>query len=74
MKKESGFYVVRIGNRIDRKINLAQRDLMLAFTSGRLYGIDMDCIHVFYVDLDSVTVTKIPVSEILEQTECGYGM
>lgn len=67
---DSNFYIARYNNgEIDRKINLTQRDLTLAFISGRFCGFGEGDIKIFKVDLDSVTVTEIPVAEILERIE-----
>lgn len=67
---ENSFYIARYNSgRIDRKINLSQRDLTLAFSTGRFYGRKEGEIRIFKIDLDAVSVIEIPVSEILERIE-----
>lgn len=68
--KENSFYIARFNNgEIDRKINLTQRDLTLAFVSGRFQGYKEGDIRIYKIDLDSVSVTEVSVSEILERIE-----
>lgn len=67
---ENSFYIAQYNNgRIDRKINLSQRDLTLAFSTGRFYGRKEGEIRIFKIDLDAVSVMEIPVAEILEKIE-----
>ena len=67
---ENSFYIAKYCNgQIDRKINLTQRDLTLAFVSGRFSNYKEDDIEIYRVDLDSITVEKISVSDILQRIE-----
>lgn len=67
---ENSFYIAKFSDgHIDRKINLTQRDLTLAFTNGRFNGFRDGEVRIFKVDLDSVSVQEIPVSEILERIQ-----
>lgn len=67
---ENSFYIAKYCNgQIDRKINLTQRDLTLAFVSGRFSNYKEDDIEIYKVDLDSITVEKISVSDILQRIE-----
>lgn len=62
----NSFYIAKFNDgTIDRKINLTQRDLILAFTNGRFYGCKEGDIRIFKVDLDCVTVDEVSVSGIL---------
>ena len=67
---ENTFYIARYrSGRIDTKINLTQRDLTLAFVSGRFQGYEEGDIRIFKVDLDSVSVEEVSVAEILKRIE-----
>lgn len=67
---EDTFYIARYKNgQIDTKINLTQRDLALAFVSGRFQGYKEGDIRIFKVDLDTVSVEEVSVSEILRRVE-----
>lgn len=68
--KENSFYIARYRDGvIDRKINLTQRDLTLAFVSGRFRGYKEGDIKIYKIDLDAVTVEEISVSEILKRID-----
>ena len=68
--KENSFYIARYRDgAIDRKINLTQRDLTLAFVSGRFRGYKEGDIKIYKIDLDAVTVEEISVSEILKRID-----
>lgn len=67
---ENTFYIARFADgKIDRKINLTQRDLTLAFVNGRFSGYGVGDIRIFKIDLDSVMTQEIPVSDILERIQ-----
>lgn len=67
--KENTFYIAYKNEKIDTKINLTQRDLTLAFTNGRFQGYKEGDIRIFKVDLDTVSVEEISISEILKRIE-----
>lgn len=68
--KENSFYIARYRDgTIDRKINLTQRDLTLAFVSGRFRGYKEMDIRIYKIDLDAVIVEEISVAGILEKIE-----
>lgn len=67
---ENTFYIARYrSGRIDTKINLTQRDLTLAFVSGRFQGYEEGDIRIYKVDLDNISVEEISVSAILKRIE-----
>lgn len=68
--EENSFYIAKYSDgRIDRKINLTERDLTLAFVSGRFRNYKEGTIKIYKVDLDAVTAQEISVSEILKRIE-----
>lgn len=68
--EENSFYIAKYSDgRIDRKINLTERDLTLAFVSGRFRNYKEGAIKIYKVDLDAVTTQEISVSEILKRIE-----
>lgn len=68
--KENTFHIARYNSgEIDTKINLTQRDLTLAFVSGRFRGYKDGDIRIYKVDLDTVSAEEVSVSEILKRIE-----
>lgn len=69
MDRGLSFYLAVIAGEIDRKLRLTQRDLILAFRSGVLapYIKRDDILKIYYVDLDNVSVTQMPLEEIRER-------
>lgn len=64
----NSFYIAKFSNgEIDRKINLTQRDLTLAFNNGRFSGYTEDDVQIYKINLDTISVEEIPVSKILER-------
>lgn len=68
--EENAFYIARYkSGKIDTKINLTQRDLILAFVNGRFQGYKEGDIRIFKVDLNNILIEEISVSEILKRIE-----
>ena len=62
------FYISVIKGKLDRKINLTERDLLLAFVNGRLHDYADDDLRIFRIDIgDGPSISEVPISKIRER-------